>query len=775
MINQSNICLEANRYWCIVKVKVLVLLLALGWCGSVLPSPTGYVLESSQWHQLVIPGKSDRVTIRDLFADDLPATQYNLTWVIYLFDAADGVYRNPGLDGTLAQSAGFWIVQTTGLPVVLDLPVNIESATTQPSSACTTSRCSIVNLTALAEQSSYQMVGSALATNVSSDMLRLQTEPVDSICANGCDLSEAVQHQYMSAPLWRWDAEQAAYVDLYQAGSINTWQSFWLQTRPAAYTAQPRLLFPEVDPHAPLAERAQASRFLAQATFGPTTELIDTVVHSGIEDWINAQIELPVTSMREAFDALQAVNPSSAPSRDWIFETFWRHAVEAEDQLRQRIAFALSQIFVISLREGAVASFPRGAADFYSVLERGAFGNFRNLLQEITLHPMMGAYLSHLGNEKGNAETGRVPDENFAREIMQLFSIGLHELNEDGTVKKNAQGELIETYSNEDVKGLARVFTGFSWAGPDTSIGRFQGWISVPDRDILPMQPYPQFHSTLEKRFLGTVINGQSTSNAMQDLEIALDSLFYHPNVGPFIGKQLIQRLVTSNPSTAYVARVAAVFSNNGEGERGDLSAVVKAILLDDEARNGELISVPTQGRVREPILRLAHWMRSFNARPADNRYLLLGTDDPATSIGMTVLRSPSVFNFYRPGYVPSNTPIADAGLVSPEMQITHETSMAGYLNFMLNAVELGTGSGNSISSRYETEVKLSHNPNKLVEHLNVLLMHGSMSESLQQWLLQAIGTVDLPASGDQSEARLQRVRIAVYLALSSPEYIVLK
>ncbi|MFK7996216.1 MAG: DUF1800 family protein [Granulosicoccus sp.] len=514
---------------------------------------------------------------------------------------------------------------------------------------------------------------------------------------------------------------------------------------------------------------------MAQTTFGPKTATINELLNTDFSRWIDTQMSLPVTSMLDSFDALQQANPNSAPSRDWIFESFWTQAVQSEDQLRQRMAFALSQLFVISLREGAVASFPRGVADFYTMLAEGAFGNFRDLLEQVTLHPMMGAYLSHLGNEKGNPLTGKVPDENFAREIMQLFSIGLQQLNADGSVILAPDGTALETYSNSDVQGLARVFTGFSWNGPDTSTGRFQGWISIPDRDAQAMQAYPQFHSTKEKRFLGTVIAAQSASMPLADLDIALDTLFNHPNVGPFIGKQLIQRLVSSNPSRDYIRRVTETFNNNGEGVRGDLKAVVRAILLDPEARNINQINPATAGRIREPILRLAHWMRSFDAKPADGRYVLLGTDDPATSIGMTAMRSPSVFNFYRPGYVPPNTPIADAGLVSPEMQITHETSIAGYLNFMLNATQLGIGSGDAITSQYTEAIALGADPQLLVEHLNVLLLHGSMSDRLRSWLNEAVDTVNVGSNTDESQALLRRARLAVYLTMASPEYSVLK
>lgn len=518
----------------------------------------------------------------------------------------------------------------------------------------------------------------------------------------------------------------------------------------------------------------EASRFLAHATFGPTLETIQQLQNTTYGDWIAEQMSLPYKTLREAFDEQQQLNPDSAPSRDWIFESFWRRSVVNEDQLRQRVAFALSQLFVISLRDGGVASMPRGAADFYSRLEQHAFGNFRELLEVVALHPVMGLYLSHLGNEKGDVLSGRQPDENFAREVMQLFTIGLYELNANGTLKLSANSEPIETYSNADVQGLARVFTGFSWGGPDKVLGRFQGWIADPNRDIMLMQSYPELHSVREKQFLGTIISESDISNPYQDLTIALDTLFNHPNVGPFISRQLIQRMVSSNPSADYVERVASVFADNGSGVRGDMAAVVTAVLMDAEARNPNAVPLSSRGRLREPILRLSHWMRSFDATSASTRYSILGTDDPATDLGMTVLRSPSVFNFYRPQYVPPNTAIAEAKLVSPEMQITHETSVAGYLNSMLNTLELGGGSSFDISSDYVSAKAMAHSAPDLVDHINLLLTHGSMSEELKSLIVQAVELVPMANENDEA-ARLQRSQIAVYLAMASPEYLILK
>lgn len=582
-----------------------------------------FVLERGHWEQLVIPANSAQLSVRELFSDDLLADDYNTSWVIYRYDAQAGQYVNPGIDGTIETGTGFWIIQIADAAVVLDLPESIPGPDTQSSDACAVDMCFEAPLSVQADQSSYTMLGTALATRTPVSHVRFRAGSNNPSCQNGCTVEEAAALLYLSGQLWHYDSTTNNYVDLNISGQIDPWQALWVQTSPAL-TGSAQLLFPYSSASPEVStELAEASRFLAQTTFGPTTAAIDDLLRTSYSRWIDAQIDLPMSSMLDAFDTLQLANPTSAPSRDWVFESFWTQAVKAEDQLRQRMAFALSQIFVISLREGAVASFPRGVADFYTQLASGAFGNFRNLLEQVTLHPMMGAYLSHLGNEKGNPETGKVPDENFAREIMQLFSIGLHQLNTDGTVALDGNGNPLETYSNSDVQGLARVFTGFSWNGPDTSIGRFQGWISDPDRQVQSMQAYPQFHSTREKRFLGTITRAQAASNPLVDLDIALDALFNHPNVGPFIGTQLIQRLVTSNPSRSYVSRVTAAFNDNGEGVRGDLRAVVRAILLDPEARDSNLVNQANTGRIREPILRLTHWMRSFDAQPENGRYIL--------------------------------------------------------------------------------------------------------------------------------------------------------
>lgn len=524
-----------------------------------------------------------------------------------------------------------------------------------------------------------------------------------------------------------------------------------------------------------LPTQEQASRFLAQATFGPTQADISNVASNGYSAWLDDQFAKPQKLHRSYMDTVAASLPSGTSlSQNNFFESFWQQAATSDDQLRQRVAFALSQIFVVSLQNDTVANYPRGVASYYDMLAANAFGNYRNLLQGVTLHPMMGIYLSSLRNQK---ESGtRVPDENYAREVMQLFSIGLYELNQDGT-PKIVNGAPVETYTHDDIAGLAKVFTGWSWSGSDKSDTRFFGGTPDPNRDWMPMQSYPKFHSASAKTFLGTTIPAQSTPDPEASLKIALDRLYNHPNVGPFIGKQLIQRLVTSNPSPQYVSRVAAVFANNGQGVRGDMKAVIRAILLDPEARANPNLSNPTIGKLREPVLRLGHWMRSFGVKSASGRFLLGSLDNQQSSLGQTPMRAPSVFNFYRPGYVPPTTSIAKASLTSPEMQITSEPSVVGYLNFMRDVIPNGVGNSHDVKSDYRPEIALADTPDKLLDEVNLLLMAGQMPSTLRDQIKSAINSVAISSTDTAAAAtaRKNRVYLAIFLTMASPEYLVQK
>lgn len=522
----------------------------------------------------------------------------------------------------------------------------------------------------------------------------------------------------------------------------------------------------------------EGSQFVSQASFGAKPGAVDQVMNLGMTGWITDQEKKPASSHLRYFDEQAAALPSGTnPSSNLIHEAFWKAAVTGDDELRQRIAFALSQIFVVSLVDDNVNGQLRGVAHYYDMLSANAFGNYRKLIEDVSLHPVMGLYLSHLRNQKEDPSRGRVPDENYAREVMQLFTIGLYELNPDGTVKLDSRNEPIETYTNEDVTGLAKVFTGFSWAGPDQTDNRFFGNTADPNRMVQAMQAYPKFHSTAQKQFLGVSIGAQTSASPQASLAVALDRLANHPNVGPFIGKQLIQRLVTSNPSQAYVARVSAVWANNGQGVRGDLKAVVTAILTDPEARSTSRVASTNWGKVREPVLRLAAFLRATNARSSSGRFLLGSTDDVVNALGQTPMRSPSVFNFYRPGYIAPNTALASANLVAPEMQIVHETSTVGYLNFMRSVIQIGAGSGSprDIQPDYAPFIQVANDATVLVESIDTALLGGQMTAATRTLIRDAIASVAIPASPASAAdtARRNRVMLGFFLAVASPDFLV--
>ena len=517
--------------------------------------------------------------------------------------------------------------------------------------------------------------------------------------------------------------------------------------------------------------RNEAARFLTQASFGPSSADIDRVVAVGYAGWLDEQFNSQASTHLPAIPAFGDILTPQFVGQFPILSTFWTKAAIAPDQLRQRTMFSLSQIFVISMVDGNVLGYPQGIAVYMDTLGRDTFGNYRQLLEDVTLSPMMGLYLSHLANQKEDAATGRAPDENYAREVMQLFTIGLYQLNPDGSLKLDSRREPIETYSNDDVMGLARVLTGWSWASAvkdDASFQAFRGFAVSDDRALRPMQPYPQFHSPSAKTFLGkTIPAGTPVEEALKQ---ALDHLFNHPNVGPFIGKQLIQRHVTSNPSPEYIARVSAAFDDNGSGVRGDMRAVWRAVLLDPEARDAAKLDDPHFGKVREPMLRLTAWMRAFSVKSNSGNYNVYFTDDPASGIGQAPFRSPSVFNFYRPGYVPPNSGAAAAGMVAPEMQITSESSASSYVNFVEGmAVTGGTGFLLDLTADYSAERAIADNAGALVARMDERLTYGAMSAETKSLMRDAIDSVPM----NTFDARGNRVRLALLFTLSSPDFIV--
>jgi uncharacterized protein (DUF1800 family) len=536
------------------------------------------------------------------------------------------------------------------------------------------------------------------------------------------------------------------------------------------------------------ASRAEAARFLTQATFGPTDAEVDHLMSVGYSAWIDEQFAKPASSNLALWDAKATANNATVnTAQDGTTHAFWRNAISGDDQLRQRVAYSLSQIFVISMGDANVDA--RGAAGFLDMLGDKGLGNYRDLIQAVSKHPQMLAYLTALKNQKADPTTGRVPDENYAREVMQLMSIGLHMLNPDGSEQLNA-GQPIDTYGQADIGGMARVFTGWSYAcpaWPDSScffLGEKAG-VGDPDRRIKPVLGYPLYHSTEEKKFLGVTIPAQGTGDPDASLKVALDTLHNHQNVGPFIGRQLIQRLVTSNPSPAYVAAVSARFANNGSGVRGDMKAVVKAVLMNPEARK----MTTSSGKLREPVLKLSAFMRAFAFKSDTGDYRVGSTDDAGCCLGQSPLRSPTVFNFYRPGYVPPGTGAAKAGLAVPEMQLASETSAAGYVNYMFYNIANGVGifnttvNGMTVNRRdlqpdYSAELALADNSSALVDRLNARLMYGTMPAALKSLISNCVDTFVIPAlKTDKSnqaavdQVKRDRVVAAIFLTVVSPEF----
>jgi uncharacterized protein (DUF1800 family) len=519
---------------------------------------------------------------------------------------------------------------------------------------------------------------------------------------------------------------------------------------------------------------ASAVRFLNQATFGSTEAEAAAAQQQWRHGWMQAQFALPlerthwdrVTADQAALLAAEPTrDPNQLPSAVWDW-SIWEAYISAPDQLRKRVGYALSQIMVVSM-EGLASggtNNARLAAGYMDALEKGAFGNFRTLLEDVTLTPAMGYYLSHRGNKKADYPGGdttkpptRVPDENYAREVMQLFTIGLVELNADGTPKLS-NGQPKEIYNEDDVRGLARVLTGWDFVARTN-----------PEWPRTPMQHIAARHSPEEKKFLGATIPANTDGPA--SLKIALDTLFNHPNTAPFISKQLIQRLVTSNPSPAYVGRVSAKFADNGAGVRGDMKAVVDAVLRDAEAITPTNITqpAPSWGKLREPVLRYTTFARNFSANNNGKEIWLVGSlTDPATALGQSPLRSPSVFNFYRPGYVPPNTSIARASLVAPEFQISTDTSLPGYVNFMQKQLVAPTG---GLAYNYDAEIALAADPAALVARLDRRLTNTAMSAATRDEIVAAVTA--LP-TGTPAQ-NLARVRTAILMTLASPEFVVQK
>ena len=534
---------------------------------------------------------------------------------------------------------------------------------------------------------------------------------------------------------------------------------------------------------------AEAARFVLQASTSVSTAEIANIRSIGFDPWLSAQMDAPVSQTGIAW--LSSRGYDQVTAADFFDNEYpgdymiWNQLLTEANAVRKRVALALSEFFVVSLTGLDFSWRSQAIAFYWDQLNANAFGNFRKLLEDITLNPAMGYYLSTRGNRKEDTRTGRVPDENYAREVMQLFTIGLYQLNPDGTRRLDANGQPIETYTNSDVTNLARVFTGYDWdftgnvrtpdVGDPNRLINGTGYVQRPmtlDPTKWERPSTTSQHSTLEATFLGTTIPANTDGTAA--LKTALDALFNHANVGPFFAQQMIQRLITSNPSPAYVERVARVFNNNGSGTRGDLRAVFKAIFLDADATGAAGLTAPTFGKVREPILRFVQWGRTFGATSTSGNFTIGNMSDPATRLGQSPLRSPSVFNFFRPGYVPANTAIAANSLVAPEFQLVNETSTAGYVNFMASSIGSTNGVGNDVKAAYTNELAIAHDAAALVDRLVLLLTANQISDANKTAIRTALEATSITQTSSNTD-KLRRIYAAITLVMASPEYLVQK
>jgi uncharacterized protein (DUF1800 family) len=555
----------------------------------------------------------------------------------------------------------------------------------------------------------------------------------------------------------------------------------------------------------------EAARFLIQAAFGPNQdspddpddipENVEEVMALGIEGWIDDQFTRPVGRIQPFVDWAIPQAAKLQLYGDIKEYSWWSRAMEVPklrpddtstiltDPLRQRLAFALSQIMVVSDRLEDLAVEPRGMANYYDVLVNNAFGNYGDLLLEVALHPCMGLYLSDLGNKKADPVHQVYPDENFAREIMQLFTIGLWELNPDGTRKLDPEGQPIPTYDNHDITELARVFTGLAFGGTNANFGLW------PRDFTQPMKMWDAYHDCDAKTLLGGLQLPSRTSSAgnqglagMADVRAAVANLFNHPNVGPFIGTQLIQRFVTSNPSPQYVSRVSAVFADNGQGVRGDLKAVIKAILLDPEARDGAKMSDPHFGKMREPFLRFVNFARAFNAASPSGLYILDQFDLDHMEEPMS---APSVFNFFMPNYRPPGA-LTEQNLLAPEFQIVNASSVIAAFNHYWNSIlgdlhRWGAGSANySVKLNLDQEMKMvvpanvisqdvpnvqPFDPDPLIRRLDLVLTGGQLSPRQFQIIRETLERLPRP----NWQWHREYLRVAIYLVITSPEFSIMK
>ena len=562
-----------------------------------------------------------------------------------------------------------------------------------------------------------------------------------------------------------WEENQLGYSDVQMRSSGNAGEGDFISAfRSLEGTGTLTLPNGQTIPQRPT-PRNEATRFLVQSSFGPDPALIDEVVSLGISGWMDQQLN--PTFLTET--RLTMVGQGNAFPLLWGMG-WWKAAMTSPDQLRLRMGNALSQILVVSVTGNDLIrgnSFTQ--ADYYDILLEHSLGNYRDLLEDVTYSTQMGFYLSHLQNRKADPALNRFPDENFAREIMQLFTIGLWELNQDGTRKLDSLGEPIPSYDNETIQEMAKIFTGFGFGGPSgTSF-----FAPVGGNDfVYPMKMYDEEHEPGIKNIVNgvTIPSGQT---GIEDISDTLDALCEHPNIGPFISRLLIQRFTSSNPSPLYVNRVAAAWEDDGSGTKGNLKAVLNAILMDPEARN-IAAKGDVSGKVREPFLRMVALVRAFTAR---------NERTPATfpvfpgfytaEFGQMPLSAPSVFNFYLPDHSPAGE-LRDRGLFSPELEIATADRLIRVDNRLDQIIQsglipAGSQAADYIKCDFSALVPLSNDSTSvpaLVDYLDDLLTWGSLSASSRAAIIQATQAQTTSAT---------RIITAVHLIAESPDFVVLK
>ena len=537
----------------------------------------------------------------------------------------------------------------------------------------------------------------------------------------------------------------------------------------------------------PLSE-AEAARFLLHAGMAVTDANLSAVQSQGFENWLSREMNAPVVLKgtdwltRQGYDEVNEENYFF--SRSLADNALWQQLTTRENAVRKRAALALSEFFVVGLDALDYDWRSQSLVHYWDTLNQHAFGNYRELLEAVSLHPAMGFFLNTKGNRKGDPNTGREPDENYSREVMQLFSIGLFQLNMDGSLKTDASGNPIETYTNDDVIGLARVFTGYDLDYSGLSFKYRPGSTHKVYDPAFAQRPmttdvskwrWPaksSQHSGLEKSFLGTTI--AAGTGPEESLRVALDTLANHPNTAPFFSSQMIQRLVTSNPSPAYVARVANVFADNGQGVRGDLKAVFKAILLDEEALNVQTARSQTFGKMREPMLRLAQWAQTFDAKSETGEYKVGDLSSPTSKLGQSPMRSPSVFNFFRPGFIPPNSNASANDMYAPEFALLNESSIAVGVNYMMSVIEGREWTTSDLKVDYGAELALAADPQGLLDRLDLRLTANQLSETSRSIILGALQARGVTATSSDTD-KLRLVHTAVMLIMAAPDYIIQK